>query len=263
MAEQMLRDALAYNLLLMQGWGYYLLGRVYQEWNQLDLASRYYQAGGGPALHLEPDAIPGEYCELYLHPPHPRPPRARRQEFLNSLEQLHSELSAMPPMLLSLLAWLKLQDGNREEARRWAKSFNIPVAGQAIVWLHIPHIYKAKILMSLGEPEAGQLLAEIQELAERTHNTFTLVRVLALRAVWLARQGESAAAQQILERALRLARPGWFIQAFVKQGPEILALLKRHCPRSEERAGPGGVCGCDHRRILDPNRCPTRVSPPK
>ena len=41
MAEQMLRDALAYNLLLMQSWGYYLLGRVYQEWNQLDLAARY------------------------------------------------------------------------------------------------------------------------------------------------------------------------------------------------------------------------------
>ena len=42
-AEQMLRDALAHNLLLMQGWGYYLLGRVYQEWNQLDLAARYFK----------------------------------------------------------------------------------------------------------------------------------------------------------------------------------------------------------------------------
>ncbi len=42
-AEQMLRDALAHNLLLMQGWGYYLLGRVSQEWNQLDLAARYFK----------------------------------------------------------------------------------------------------------------------------------------------------------------------------------------------------------------------------
>ncbi len=136
----------------------------------------------------------------------------------------------MPPMLLSLLAWLKLQDGNREESRRWAESFNVPLAGQAITWLHVPHIYKAKILMHLGETEAGQLLAELQELAERTHNNFTLVRVLALRAVWLARQDECAAAEQVLERALRLARPGRFIQAFVKQGPEILALLQSISP---------------------------------
>ncbi len=42
-AEKMLRDALAFNLLLMQGWGYYLLGRVCQEWNQLELAARYYK----------------------------------------------------------------------------------------------------------------------------------------------------------------------------------------------------------------------------
>jgi LuxR family maltose regulon positive regulatory protein len=80
--------------------------------------------------------------------------------------------------------------------------------------------------MNLGEPTAGRLLAELQELAERTHNSFTLVHVLVLRAVWLARQGEGAAAQQILERALRLARPGRFIQPFVEQGGEVLALLK-------------------------------------
>jgi LuxR family maltose regulon positive regulatory protein len=38
------------------------------------------------------------------------------------------------------------------------------------------------------------------------------------------------AAGKTLERALRLARPGWFIQAFVKQGPEILALLQALAP---------------------------------
>jgi ABC-type multidrug transport system ATPase subunit len=50
------------------------------------------------------------------------------QQFLESLEQLHGELSVMPPMLLSLLAWLKLQDGNRDEAHQWAESFTRPLA---------------------------------------------------------------------------------------------------------------------------------------
>jgi LuxR family transcriptional regulator, maltose regulon positive regulatory protein len=228
-SEQILRDALTYNLLLMQGWGYYLLGRVYQEWNQLDLAARYYKQVVDQRFtsNLMP-ALEGIAGYVYIL--HTLGRGEECQQFLDSLEQLHGELSIRPPMLLSLLAWLKLQDGNRDEARRWAESFNVPLAGQAIVWQHIPHIYKAKILMNLGEPEGDRLLAEIQELAERTHGTFTLVRVLVLRSLWLARQDQCAEAQQILERALRLARPGRFIQAFVKQGPEILTLLKDLSP---------------------------------
>jgi LuxR family maltose regulon positive regulatory protein len=235
-AEQLLRDALAHNLLLMQGWGYYLLGRVYQEWNQLDLAARYYKQAVDQRFtsSLMPSL---ESIASYIYILHTLGRSEEGQQFLESLEQLHSELSAMPPMLLSLLAWLKLQDGNRQEARRWAESFNVPVAGQSIIWLHIPQIYKAKILMGLGEPESDRLLAELQELAECTHNNFTLIRVLVLRAVWLARQGESAAAQQTLERALRLARPGRFIQAFVKQGPEVLALLNALAPSLQVEPG--------------------------
>jgi LuxR family maltose regulon positive regulatory protein len=228
-AEQMLRDALDHNLVLMQSWGYYLLGRVYQEWNQLDLAARYFKQAVDQRFtsNLMPSL---ESIASYVYILHILGRGEEGQQFLDSLEQLHGELSVMPPMLLSLLAWLKLQDGNREEARRWADSFNVPLAGQTIVWLHFPHIYKAKILMSLGEPEAGQLLAEIQKLAECTQNNFSLIRVLVLRSVWLARQGKSSEALQILERALRLARPGWFIQAFVKQGPDVLTLLKEIAP---------------------------------
>jgi LuxR family transcriptional regulator, maltose regulon positive regulatory protein len=224
-AEQMLRDALAHNLLLMQGWGYYLLGRVYLEWNQLDLAARYFKQAVDQRFtsSLMPSL---ESIASSLDILHTLGRGEEGQQFLESLEYLHSEQSGMPPMLQSLLAWLKLQEGNREEARRWAESFNVPVAEQSMLWLHLPHIYKARIQMDLGEPKADRLLDELQELAERTHNTFTLVRVLVLRAVWLARQGESVAAQRSLERALRLARPGRFIHAFVKQGPEILGLLK-------------------------------------
>ena len=225
MAEELLRDALAYNMQYIQSWGYYLLGRVYQEWNQLDLASRYYKQVADQRFtsSLMPSL---EFITGYVYTLHSLDRRDQAQDFLDSLEQLHGQLSAMPPMLLSLLAWLKLQDGDRDEARLWAESFTTPITGQSIIWFHIPHIYKAKILMDLGEPEAGLLLIEIQELAERTHNTFTLVRVLALRAVWLERQGKSAEARQVLERALRLARPGRFIHTFVTQGLEILPILK-------------------------------------
>jgi LuxR family transcriptional regulator, maltose regulon positive regulatory protein len=234
--EQLLLEALAHNLLLMQGWGYYLLGRVYQEWNYLNLASKYFKKA--VEQRFTSNLMPSlESIASYVSILHSLGRGEEAQKFLESLEQLHGELSVMPPMLLSMLAWLKLRSGGRDEARRWAESFNVPLAGQSIIWLHFPHIYKAKILMELGEPAAGSLLLEIQELAERTHNTFTLVRVLALRAVWLARQDQCAEAEQILERALRLARPGRFIESFVKQGREILTLLTALAPSLEKEPG--------------------------
>lgn len=79
--------------------------------------------------------------------------------------------------------------------------------------------------MEEAHGEIDQLFDEIIALAERTHNTFTQVRILALHAVWLARCGDNPAARQTLKRALRLGRPGWFIHSFVKQGSEMLALL--------------------------------------
>jgi len=237
------RNSLAFNLLLNLGWGYYLLGRVYQEWDQLELAARYYQ------LAVDQRFTSNLFCSLesvqgYVFVLHILGCQELEQQSLDSLQQLFGEqISATPQPVMALTAWLKLQHGDRLEARRWAESFYAPVAEQAIVWYHLPHIYKIKILMDTGGPEANpvvdQLLDEIQELAERTHNNFTLLRVLSLRAAWLARQGESAAAQQTLLRALRLGRPGGFIHTFVIRGPEMLELLQAVSPQLKNEPGLG------------------------
>lgn len=228
-AEQLLHDASTHNLLLNQGWGCYLLGRVYQEWNQLELAADYYLQG--VELRFSSNIMAALECiagYAYIFQILDRGEQA--QQFLNSVEQLHGEqFTVTPPLLMALSAWMDLENGNPEKAQRWAEAFNAPVANQAIVWYHLPHLYQVKILMDNNKPGSyqaiNQLLDEIQALAERTHNTFTLVRVLALRAAWLARCGKTIKAQQALEHALRLGRPGWFIHAFVKQGPELQELL--------------------------------------
>lgn len=230
-SEQMLNNALANNLLLNQGWGYYMLGRVYQEWNQLELAAGYYLQGVEARFTSNfMTAMESVAGYAYILQILDRGEQAR--QFLDSLGQIHGEqTAATPPPLLALSAWLYLESGAPEEARRWADAFSVPVANQPIVWYHLPHLYQIKILMDTGEPRTGlgihQRLDEIQALAEGTHNTFTLVRVLALRAVWLARGGDAASAQETLECALQLGRHGWFIHAFVKQGPEMLALLQK------------------------------------
>lgn len=241
--EQMLQHSLTHDLKMMQGWSYHILGRVYQEWNQLELAAEYYHQTVEQRFtsNLMPslESIAGY---AYILQTLGRAEQAK--QFLEALKQLHGEQAAAPPALLvSLSAWMKLQNGQPVEARRWAEAFNAPVAEQAIVWFHIPHIYKIKILMETSELttccEIDQLLDEIQVLAERTHNTFTLVRVLAMRAIWFARQGEGLKAQKTLERAIRLGRPGWFVHAFVEQGPEMLTLLQAVMPDLQQLAGLG------------------------
>ncbi|MFM8322532.1 MAG: LuxR C-terminal-related transcriptional regulator [Chloroflexota bacterium] len=229
-AEQLLQSASKEHLLLNQGWAYYLLGRVYQEWNQLELAAGYYLQGvEGRFTSNMATAVECVAGYAYILQVLDRGEQAR--QFLDSLGRVHGEQTAITPApLLALQAWLNLENGSPEEARRWAEAFSAPIAVQSITWYHIPQMYQIKILMDTGKPESGgvvdQLLEEAQAVAERTHNTFTLVRVLSLRAVWYARTGRTAAAHQFLERALRLGRPGWFIHAFVKQGPEMLVLLQ-------------------------------------
>jgi len=132
-AELLVRNSLALNLLLNLSWGYYLLGRVYQEWNQLELAAKYYKLvidqGFNSNLFCSIESIAGYVFVLEALGRH-----ELAQQSLESHQQLFSEqIAATPQPLTSLTAWLKLQNGNREEARRWAESFTTPVAHQAIV----------------------------------------------------------------------------------------------------------------------------------
>ncbi len=211
-SEQMLRNAQGFNLPLMQGWGYYGLWRIYQEWNQLERAASYTQRAVDQRFTSNRICSLESIASHVLFQHNLGDPEQTRQS-LDLFQDIYREKSTpTPAIVMALDAWLKLKDGRREEARRWAESFTTPITEQSIIWYHIPHLYKAKILLELSEPETGkivdQLLDEIQELAERTHNIYTLVRVLTMRAVWLHRQGESDMAQQTFARALRLARPG-------------------------------------------------------
>jgi LuxR family maltose regulon positive regulatory protein len=65
----------------------------------------------------------------------------------------------------------------------------------------------------------------IQEYYENIHNTRFLIETLVLKALLHDATGDSSAALDALERALRLAQPGGFIRVFVDMGPEMARLL--------------------------------------
>jgi LuxR family maltose regulon positive regulatory protein len=240
-AETLVRNAKELNFLLMLGWGYYMLGRVYQEWNQLDLAVRYYKLvidiGYSTNLFCALESIAGYVYVLDALDQH-----ELAQEAFVSLQNLFEEqMSATTQPIMALRAWLKLKSGNRIEARRWANSFGTPISQQAIVWYHIPHFYKAKIQMEINSPETTQeidhFLDEAQELAVRTHNIFTQIRTLAMRSVWFDKQGERLRALQTLERAIRLGYPGGFMRTFIEQGLSMQDLLQAIAPNLKNETG--------------------------
>jgi LuxR family transcriptional regulator, maltose regulon positive regulatory protein len=240
-ADQVLREAQAANLLLLQGWGNYLLGRVHMEWNELEQAAKYYSAVAdgrytsnlicaleGIAGYVYVETALGQCDEVH--------------QSLDMLLKFHSEQAGPPHQsVLSLIAWLNLLDDDLEKARRWADSFSDLAIKQSMVWYHIPHLYKGHILVELGETDNVQaadiLLNELQVIAERTHNTFTSVRVLSLRAVMLVQQGRRSEALETLERAVRLAHPGHFIRTFLDLGLHMNELLQQLYSQMKSESG--------------------------
>lgn len=241
LAELLVKNAKEMNFLLMLGWGYYLLGRVYQEWNQLDLAAKYYKLvidmGFNTNLGCSQESIAGYVYVMESLGQH----ELAQQSFDSLLHLFGAQISATAQPIMALGTWLKLQAGNYTEARRWANSFGTPVTHQAIIWFHIPQIYKIKIQMQINNPEMAaevdHSLDEVQELAVSTHNIYTQIRTLVMRAFWSARQGKRLLALQTLEQALRLAYPGGFIQSFIEQGPEMLDLLQAVAPKLKKETG--------------------------
>jgi LuxR family maltose regulon positive regulatory protein len=150
------------------------------------------------------------------------------------------------PVVQSLRARLQLLQGDLESSAKWADGFQAPVPDTPLLWLEIPHLTKARILLArnaTGDMQMAQSILEaLGEIAGRTHNTRSLIEILAMRALALDAQGKTSASLSVLEQAIQLAHTGGSLRVFVDQGPGMLAMLK-------ELARQGKVIP-DIRRIL-------------
>ena len=135
------------------------------------------------------------------------------------------------PETLSARAWLQYLSGEMTAAWRWADAFTAAAPDQPLYWLQNAHMTKARLLLARGAATdlqaARQIIDRLYEIAERTHNPYAQVRLLALRALALQAQGHDRGALASLGQALGLAEPGGFIRIFVDLGPPMQALLGR------------------------------------
>jgi LuxR family transcriptional regulator, maltose regulon positive regulatory protein len=104
---------------------------------------------------------------------------------------------------------------------------------------------------------ALDILKVLDEIAERTHNTYFKMILLALRALALNTQGKTGAAIATLQQAVDLAQLGGMIRVFAELGKPMQAMLCQL--RSQGRsvqvierildAFPGDATSLDHRNL--------------
>jgi LuxR family maltose regulon positive regulatory protein len=83
---------------------------------------------------------------------------------------------------------------------------------------------------------AFAVLGDLRRLAEASHSTWYLMRILALQAIAQHQVGELARSLALMEQAVRLGAPGRVIGSIVEMGPLVKRLLRALAERAVEPA---------------------------
>ncbi len=228
-ARAMLSQADLLGRVIAKGWAHYFLGVVLYQWNDLEAAGGHFAelvdhryttqvltARGGITGRALIQQIKSESVEAW--------------RMVDLLSQMDLERTgAEEDRTRSLRARLSLLDGDLESAFRWADAFTNPPSDEPLTWLETPHLTLVRILLARKQPadllRALQLLEVLNDIAERTYNTRSRIEILALWALTLDAQGDRYAAQEALQQAIDLARPGGFVRVFVDLGSPMRELL--------------------------------------
>jgi LuxR family maltose regulon positive regulatory protein len=129
---------------------------------------------------------------------------------------------------------LALLQNEGEVASQWLEMAGEQEVRGPMFFLEDPPTTKVFLLLAKGDEvsiaEGQVLLTQLLQLVEAIHNTRKMIQVLALQAWAFDLQGCEAEALEVLERALTLARPGWFIRTFADLAPlaKLLNALRKN-----------------------------------
>lgn len=142
---------------------------------------------------------------------------------------LENGITTLLPAVLALQAELALMQGYISVASQWAEKLDPIPPLVPMTWFLAPHLTLVKVWLAQNTPaslaKAAELINQLREYLEATHNTRFLIETLATQALLEHALGNQQNALAALERALRLAQPGGFIRLFLDLGPQMADLL--------------------------------------
>jgi LuxR family maltose regulon positive regulatory protein len=211
------------------------------EWNKLDDAARLVRQGITVGkLGGVPGIVQHGYVTL-----------ARVQQVLGdidgALDMLRDARTLVPresttwynTELATCQARLWVMQGDLEMAARWIRTRGVS-ADDEVTYKHEPeHLTLARLLIAQGRRDgddrqlhdAGRLLGRLLQAAQSAGRIGSAIEILALRALALHAQGDTAKALIPLERALSLAKPEGYVRVFADEGPPMAELLHHAASR--------------------------------
>jgi len=230
-AQVLLQGAALRGLTILKNWGDYFLGVVSYQRNELEAAARHFTQIVENRYTAQVTTWRDAIASLaVIHQIQGESSEAWRM--VESISQFDLEQSGSEDeRTRSLRARLQLLQGDLESASDWADTFTDLPPDQPLLWLEVPQLTRAHILVVRGAEAdlrlAQQILDALDEIAERTHNTRYKIEIMALHALALDAQRETSQADAELKQAVDLARLGGFIRVFVDLGKPVQAILRR------------------------------------
>ena len=229
--QVLIQGATSSGIMFTKSWGNYYLGVAHYQRNELEIAGQYFTQimenqflAHGSAYH---DAVAGMALIYQI-----TGKQSESRRMVESISRFDLEQGGIEDdRTRSLRARLMLLQGDPEGAGRWADTFSDLPPDQPIIWLEEPQMTRARALVARGTDAdlrlALQILDVLNEIVNRTHNTYYEIEILALRALALDSQGDTGHADAALMQALDLAQLGGFIRVFVNLGKPMQKMLHR------------------------------------
>jgi len=211
----------------------WLLGswaEVLAEINELETATRLTEKALEVVKHGWDEAVIALGCMCLMRILFSKEEISGASELIKKMEKIALESQAPPWWAKKMIAawqvrvWL-VQD-KLEPAAQWVKEREAHLDGEILFVDEIENIVLARVFIAQGRlDEAINLLQQLFEAAQTGGRISKGIEILILQSLVYQAGDDTDQAVIVLEKALRLAKPGGFIRVFVDEGPPMARLL--------------------------------------
>jgi LuxR family maltose regulon positive regulatory protein len=204
------------------------LGELLYEWNELESAERRLETGialGERWGNVE-TTVTGRVTLAQVRWAQGDLDTARHD--LDRIEQtLQGRLTAPPTAsaVVALRLRLETDAGRWDAAQRVAAGRGLSTSDALSYLRETEHLALARLLVAQGRAEVSPFIERLLDAARDGGRTGSVIRILAVQALALQRQGKTARALAVLEQALSLAEPQSYVRTFVDEGAPMQQLL--------------------------------------